>query len=166
MKELAYVERDFGEIKKQYNQMREQELIKLSNYFKKDKEFKGRHINRGRTIYKSGGRLRQSYDLSVWKWFCISRNEVQFFISLQAFERDRNSGNLHILMDRLGIYAYVGEYSPVDAQTKMLVTDIELPLDDEKLRNLRGILRKLSECQCFTNQIEYINICKEANLYI
>lgn len=49
-------------------------------------------------------------------------------------------------MERIGIYAYVGNYSSIDAQTKMMMTNIELPLDDEKLDELGQILRDLSEC--------------------
>lgn len=49
-------------------------------------------------------------------------------------------------MDRIGVYAYVGNYSSIDAQTKMMTTNIELPQDDKKLNELGQTLRDLSEC--------------------
>ena len=77
---------------------------------------------RGVRNYKAQGRLEEEYDLSNWMWVCVKRNNVHFFISLQAFERDSKTGNFHVLTDRIGIYAYVGDFSPQDAQTKMLIT--------------------------------------------
>lgn len=51
---------------------------------------------------------------------------MHFFISLQTFVREPRTGNLHSFMDRIGVYDYVGNYSSIDAQAKMMMTNIEL----------------------------------------
>lgn len=106
----------------------------------------------------------EEYDLSNLKWVSVKRNNVYFFISLQAFDRDLRTGNLHVLMDRIGVYAYVGNYSSIDAQTKMMITNIELPLDDKKLNELGQTLRDLSECDIYKLQIQYEKVCTNHKL--
>ena len=101
----------------------------------------------------------EKYDLSNWKWVCVKRNDVHFFISLQTFDKDLRTGNLHILMDRIGVYAYVGNYSSIDAQSKMMMTNIELPLDDKG-----KTLRDLSECNIYKLQMQYEKVCTNNKL--
>lgn len=99
-----------------------------------------------------------------WKWICVKRNDVHFLISLQSFERDPYTGNLHVLMDRIGIYAYTGDYSPIDAQTKMMITNVELPIDSNKLDELAKILKALSECEIYKIQAQFEKVRSEYNL--
>lgn len=67
-------------------------------------------------------------------------------------------------MDRIGIYAYVGSYSSIDAQTKMMATNIDLPLDNNKLNELRQILLDLSECDIYKLQEQYNKVCTNHGL--
>ena len=97
----------------------------------------------------------KEYDLRNWQWVCVKRNDVHFLISLQTFDKDPTTGKFHVLMDRIGIYAYVGEYSPIEAQTKMMITNIELPIDDEKMKELANMIKDLSECEIFKLQNKF-----------
>lgn len=157
---------DFLDIKKMYNEARRVERNDISRYLKESKcfEIERTPARQGTNGYTSGGRLYNKYDLSNWKWICVKRNNVHFFISLQSFERDPKTGNLHVLMDRIGIYAYTGDYSPIDAQTKMMVTEIELPMNKEKLEKLKEILIDLSECEIYRVQAELEKIRLKHNL--
>lgn len=156
----------FQQIKEEYNKARTIERNKISKFFRQQKVFEMENpsARSGVKRYTSGGRLMEEYDLSNWKWVCVKRNNVHFFISLQAFERDPNTGNPHVLMDRIGIYAYTGDYSPTDAQIKMHTTNIELPIDDNKLKELHDILIDLSECEIFRYQAQYERICTKHNI--
>ena len=82
-----------------------------------------------------------------------------FFSFFTNITRDQCIGNLHTLIDRIEIYAYVGIYSSIDVQTKMITTNIELPLDDKKLNELGKILRDLSECDIYKLQAQYVMVC-------
>lgn len=157
---------DFLEIKKLYNEARTQERNNISYFFRKQGDFETDKpsARAGVKNYSSGGRLMEEYDLSNWKWVCVKRNHVHFLISLQTFDRDPRTGNLHILMDRIGIYAYVGSYSSIDAQTKMMATNIDLPLDNNKLNELRQILLDLSECDIYKLQEQYNKVCTNHGL--
>lgn len=157
---------EFQKIKEEYNNARTLERNKISKFFREQKVFEMENpsARSGVKKYTSGGRFTEEYDLSNWKWVCVKRNNVHFFISLQTFERDPNTGNMHVLMDRIGIYCYVGNYSPVDAQTKMYATNIELPMNKDKLTELHSILKDLSECEIFKYQVQYEKVCETHNL--
>ena len=149
-----------------YNEARTEERNKISRFFRKQDDFETKKTiaRSGVRHYKSDGRLMEEYDLSNWKWVCVERNNVNFLISLQTFDRDPRTGNLHILMDRIGIYAYVGNYSSIDAETKMMMTNIELPLDYKKLDELGKILRDLSECDIYKLHVQYEKVCANHRL--
>ena len=67
-------------------------------------------------------------------------------VSLQSFDRDPNTGNYHVLMDRIGIFVCHGERSFRESYRLMEALDMDLPMDDEKITKLVAILeRKLSE---------------------
>lgn len=85
-------------------------------------------------------------------------------VSLQPFDRDAKTGNHHVLFDQIGIYAYTGDYSAEDAFSKMLLTDISLPLDKDKMKELETILEKLSDCEIFRTRAQFENICRDNNL--
>ncbi len=148
---------DFKEIKDKYNQARKDERDKIARFFNEDKEFETERpaARNGSSKYSSGNRLVKEYDLRNWQWVCVKRNDVHFLISLQTFDKDPTTGNFHVLMDRIGIYAYVGEYSPIEAQTKMMITNIELPIDDEKMKELANMIKDLSECEIFKLQNKF-----------
>lgn len=148
---------DFKEIKDKYNQARKDQRNKIARFFNKHKDFETERpaARNGSLNYKSGKRLVKEYDLRNWQWICVKRNDVHFFISLQTFDKDPTTGNFHVLMDRIGIYAYVGEYSSIEAQTKMMITNIELPIDDEKLKELANMIKDLSEFEIFKLQNKF-----------
>ena len=157
---------DFSEIKEMYNKVRTEEKNKIALFFRNHKDFEVEKsaARQGRKEYSSKGRLGKKHDLSNWKWVCVKRNYVHFLISLQPFERDPYTGNLHVLMDRIGIYAYSGDYSPTDAKTKMMITNIELPIDSHKLDELARILKALSECEIYKIQAQFEEVRSEYNL--
>ncbi len=131
---------NFEDIKNSYVHAREDERKKIVKYLEGNGYtiVKGSRAGKGDSHYTSGNKIAP-YDLSNWKYIEAEKFEKQFFISLQAFERDPNTNNIHVLMDRLGIYTYTGtrkNYNSYDAFTKMIITDIDLPLSDEKLNHL------------------------------
>lgn len=157
---------NFLEIKKRYIEARTEERNTISRFFRKQDDFEmdDPAARAGKENYNSGKRLMKEYNLSNWQWVSVKRNDVHFLISLQTFDRDPKTGNFHILMDRIGIYAYGGNYSPIDVQTQMLITNIELPLDENKLIELGQILRDLSECDIYKFQVQHNKVCTNYNL--
>ena len=101
---------NFLEVRSQYNKLREEERNKISKYLRNHDDFKNATVKakRGSYKYKSGKILEIEYDLSNWLWIDITINDVNFLISLQTFDQDPNTGNFHVLVDRIGIYAYGG----------------------------------------------------------
>lgn len=111
-------------------------------------------LGKGSSTYgkrRSYKQLNPPYDLTNWKYVEVNKMyqidndeiEVHYFISLQTFDRDPNSNNIHVLMDRIGIYAYVGKYRAEEAINNMKITDITLPLDNDKLEKLCEILNSV-----------------------
>lgn len=159
---------EFNEIRNAYIDAREAERRKIVNFFK-EREKEGFTVcangGSGAANYKSQGRLKEEFDLRIWKWVEIEKNSVHFLISLQPFERDKNNNDLHVLMDQIGIYVYTGDYSATDAQTKMMVTQIGLPMDVEKLNKLAEIIKSLSECEIYKIQAQFEKIRSENDLF-
>ena len=116
-------------------------------------------LRQGRATYTSNNYI-SPHDLRMWKWICVEINNVNFYVFLQCFEKDQKTQNMHVLMDRIGVYAYVGEYSAEDAFDKMIITDFELPLTTEQMRQLIMMLITLSKCEKFKIQAEFQSACK------
>lgn len=131
----------FLEAKETYNAFREFERKKIINYLIE----KGLKIQQnggmGHSHYTNGGQLERSYDLTNWKWVSGSNGEKKFFISLQAFDKDRSSKNYHVLMDRIGICFYNMDEKKPDYFHIMKVTSLELPLNENDLEDLYGLIR-------------------------
>lgn len=146
----------FYEFKMKYNEMREIERVKLRDFLLQngfsDVSLRG-NAGKGRKKYTSGKRLSEPYDLSNWKYIEATYNNVHFFISFQPFEIDPCSHNIHSLTDRIGIYSYVGKYEVERALSNMKITDIELPLDDNKMKRLCKMLQEIAICQLELNEI-------------
>lgn len=155
---------DFQKVKEKYFELRIEERNKISKFLNKIDGFEKKSSYKGSKKYKSGSRLEDAYDLNNWLWICVTRNQVNFLISLQTFDRNPATQDLHILMDRIGIYAYVGEYSSQDAQEKMMITNLELPLENPELNKLKQILKDLSECDLYRLQAQYNDICDRHGL--
>lgn len=133
----------FNDVKKLYVKFRKHEHCELKKLLKA----KGINVKlrggAGRTNYRSGGQLNKKYDLSNWLYIEASINDVNFFISFQPFDIDPNSHNQHALFDRIGISAYRGKYTTEKVLSNMIITDIELPLNDKKRNKICKIMYKM-----------------------
>ena len=132
---------EFDMIKNKYKQSRYEECTILAKFLR-EKGFSAR-VSHGKENYTSGKSLSKPFDLSNWLLINASKNNVNFVISFQAFDKDPNSKNLHVLMDRIGIYAYTGKYSAIDAQTNMITTSFNLPLYKDDMENIAITLDNL-----------------------
>lgn len=138
---------EFLEIKEKYNELREKERIKLRDFLiKKGFENISQRSNagKGKRNYTSGKRLTLPYNLSNWLYIEATLDEVNFFISFQSFDIDPCSKNLHSLTDRIGISFYTGKYNPSYISANMKITNIELPLDDEKMKQIYQIILEIA----------------------
>ena len=117
-------------------ELREEERMGIVNHLasKGFRVSKDPRAGKGKDNYTSGGTIAE-YNLSNWKYIDASINNHKVFISLQAFDKDPNSKNHHVLENRLGIYVY-DKYDPEKAFSEMVTTDIDLPMNDEKFRML------------------------------
>lgn len=153
---------DYINYRDNYNKCREEERIKLRNHLInqgfKDISTRGT-AGKGRKNYTSGKRFINPYNLTNWKYIECTYDGVSFLISLQPHEIDPSSHNTHSLIDRIGIFPYIGKYSSEKSITNTLITDIELPLDDTSMEKLVQILRDLAICQNELNKV-----CEKYNL--
>jgi hypothetical protein len=144
----------FEEIKEEYIRLREEERKTIVNHlqnegFDIDNPSNGSGKKKYGARRNGKNRLDPPYDLSFWKWISVSfDNDKKAFISLQSFDKDPSSYNLHVLMDRIGIYVYEEKYCAAEARTKMITTNIELPMDENKLRQLVDTLNCLQSIRC------------------
>lgn len=109
----------------------------------------------GSQTYSSNRRLNPPYDLSNWRWIDITlKNGGMAFISFQPFDKDNNTNNSHVLFDRIGIswYEKRKDNSNLEKQKEtamiinnMFITDIELPLDENKMNKICDIIKFLSD---------------------
>ena len=131
----------FMEAKEKYNVLREFERKKIINFLLG----KGLKVPQtggmGYCCYTNGGTLERSYDLTNWKWITVKKEEVEYLISLQAFDQDKSSKNFHVLMDRIGICCYPKEEKKPDYFNLMKVTSLELTLDEKDLEELYKLLQ-------------------------
>ncbi len=70
------------------------------------------------------------------KWVNAEKNGFKYFISLQAFNIDKKTGNHHVVMDRIGVYKFQGDYDGRNALYEMKDTGIDLPITDKELDDL------------------------------
>ena len=129
----------FKEMRNAYEQQREKERRKLSDFLTEYIEKQGLNlevIKGGRAgkvwlRYSSGGKFA-SYDLSNWKWVEIIGMDSNFscIVSLNMPEFDPNSGNAHVLFDRIGLLISFPD-DQLYYETEIF-TDIDLPFDDDK----------------------------------
>ena len=135
----------FNFIKYLYSTAREYEWKKLRKHLKDN----NMNIVNGRSgcgsqTYSSNRKLNPPYDLSNWRWIEVKAETGVIFISFQPFEIDTRSNNKHVLFDRIGISWYAGAYNAKYVYDKMLITDIELPLDENKMEKICYIIKYLS----------------------
>lgn len=156
---------DFNRTKDTYTKFRKQELELIKSYIKEkcDDDQKKYYVSNNNAVgnYKSGGLnkngLAEKYNLENWLYFVVTNASHHFLISLQAFDRDPTSHNIHVLYDQIGIYPYTEELEVTindndgnqvlikEALTKMFLTDIGLPMDDTKLEKLVKYIKDIDE---------------------
>ena len=162
---------EFLKIKEAYKRARLEEKTRIIDFllnkkdndgnlvFLKEKDgtdtFVGRSIGHGKPNYSSGGTLSRPYDLSNHMWIDLSYKGNDILISLQSFDIDPNSNNLHVLYDRIGIIFEKYEESDnkyeeldnkdgepdnelkvSDAFLKMETTNWELPLSEAEMEEM------------------------------
>ncbi len=154
----------FDNAKENYSTLRSLERSRIVAYLKKDKSFsdvKGNVETSRIKKYTSGGTLSPFYDNSNWKWITGRCGDVDFFLSLQTFDIDESSHNIHALLDRIGLYLYKNsdqktenitidkEFSDngknirvADYFVRMKKTEFELPLSNGDLRKLAAYIKK------------------------
>lgn len=133
----------FNEIKTEYENCREKERQAIRDHLaiRGYSVSKSARSGKGLINYTSSGRIKP-FDLRNWKFITAAKDGKEIFISLQAFDQDKHSHNHHVLYDRIGIYAYE-TYSAEDAYNNMLITDIDLPMDEAKFAELDALIDKL-----------------------
>ncbi len=130
------IENDFFKAKEMYTDLREKERIKIIDYLKN----KGFNVSKkggnGSPHYTNNNNFEKEYNLTNWKWVSATIENKTIFISLQAFDQDKNSKNIHALFDRIGICVYNSEVKNPDYFKLMETTSLDLPLDEPKLEKL------------------------------
>lgn len=117
-------------------------------------------------------RFKQKFDLSNWIWIEVCyKNELSVLISFQTFDIDPSTKNIHVLFDRIGMIVYeavpdrkdnlksaIFEWRKNDNNTRKVAdvsnaiylmqnTDIDLPLNDEKLKTLVCCIERVYEAK-------------------
>lgn len=133
----------FLETKEKYDSLREYEREKIIRYLSEKGFTVSYRGGKGLSNYTNGGQLEKSYDLTNWKWVNATKGNIKYFISLQAFDRDINSKNYHVLMDRIGICMFSKEVKKPDYFSHMQMTSLELPLRENDLDELLRIMNNM-----------------------
>ena len=152
---------EFLKVKEAYKSARTEERKKIIEFITKKKDKEGNYLftkskdkafntrnqylgGRGYKKYTSGSRLSRPYDLTNHMWIDLSYKGNDILISLQSFDIDPNSNNIHILYDRIGIMFGKDDIillpdnkSKVsDAFLKMETTNWELPLSEVEMEEM------------------------------
>ncbi len=133
----------FLETKNKYNSLREAERKEIISYLSEKGFTATNRGGNGRPDYTNHGQLKKSYDLTNWKYVEAIKGDVKYFISLQAFDRDTETSNYHVLMDRIGICVFSKDVKKPDYFNLMQVTSIELPLGEKELDELLEIMNNI-----------------------
>ncbi len=152
----------FKSTKDAYSAARAEERKRIADRLKAQPGFsnvKGNAENYMIKNYTSGHTLDPHYDNSNWKWITGSCGGIEFLLSLQTFDIDPSSHNLHVLFDRLGLYLYQSKkpkaipiekkytldgkaVSVADCFVRMKKTRFELPLSEEEIDRLADFIRE------------------------
>ena len=156
---------EFLKIKEAYKSARTEERKSIIDFITKKKDEKGNYLftkskdkpyntrnqysgGGGNKKYTSGSRLSRPYDLSNHMWIDLNYKGNDILISLQSFDIDPNSHNLHVLYDRIGIIFEKDEESDdkdgkpdnelkvSDDFLKMETTNWELPLSEADMEEM------------------------------
>ena len=151
---------DFLKIKEAYKSARTEEKKRIKDFLLSKRDSEGNLIflkekdatdtfvrtggGYGNKHYSSGGTLSIPYDLSNHMWIDLSYKGNDILISLQSFDIDPNSHNVHVLYDRVGILFENGgkillpdnESEVSDAFLKMETTNWKLPLYQAEMEEM------------------------------
>lgn len=157
-------EEEFLKIKEAYKSARLEEKKRIKYFllskrdgdgnliFLKEKDGTDTFVRTGRGYgnkhYSSGGTLSRPYDLTNHMWIDLSYKGNEILISLQSFDIDPNSHNIHVLYDRIGIiFGKDGKSDDKDGKPdnelkvsddflKMETTNWELPLSEAEMEEM------------------------------
>lgn len=153
----------FHDAKDRYSAMRSAERKRIVEYLRSDSAFSELSRGQGKTSYTSKHTLDPPYDASNWKWITGRCGGINFLLSLQTFDIDESSHNIHALFDRIGLYLYNDKsaklkpgYIPIDKQytddgkellvadyfVRMKKTSFELPLSSDELSALAEYIKQ------------------------
>lgn len=126
----------------------------------KEAEFDEVEGQQGTYNYKGGGTFEPIFNLGSWKYITARRGDAQVYISLQTFDRDANTNNVHILVDRIGVRITIDGTDPAKFPTRGVSidewvqawadarTEFALPLSDDNLKKLVKLIeQKISELE-------------------
>lgn len=130
----------FKNVKETYRLLRMEERIKIMDYLENRGLTIVRKSGNGGENYTNNGTLPKEYDLRNWIWVTGKYKDKGFLISLQAFDRDKDSQNYHVLMDRIGICVYDKEQNKPNYFDIMEVTNLDLPLGKRDLNMLYNLI--------------------------
>ena len=130
----------FKNVKETYRLLRMEERIKIMDYLENRGLTIVRKSGNGGENYTNNGTLPKEYDLRNWIWVTGKYKDKGFLISLQAFDRDKESQNYHVLMDRIGICVYDKEQNKPNYFDIMEVTNLDLPLGKRDLNMLYNLI--------------------------
>jgi hypothetical protein len=130
----------FKNVKETYRLLRMEERIKIMDYLENRGLTIVRKSGNGGENYTNNGTLPKEYDLRNWIWVTGKYKDKGFLISLQAFDRDKESQNYHVLMDRIGICVYDKEQNKPNYFDIMEVTNLDLPLGKRDLNLLYNLI--------------------------
>lgn len=134
---------DFDKAKEEYFEVRYKQWKYLKDELEKvENVFVSKRGGCGKRKYTSGKRI-EPYDLSNWRYIEVVLDDVNFLVSLQPIDIDPSSHNKHMLMDRIGISGYVGKYNADTVLSNSIITDIDLPLDDKKIKRIFYIMLEM-----------------------
>lgn len=137
----------FEQIRTEYEQAREQERKELAEYlkdeFNKNNDYKelyvviGARAGKGKNNYTNHGTI-PAFNLENWKWVELKSEYHDFncIISLNMIDVDQQTKNFHALYDRIGIIISSNKVP----NKKQICTNIDLPLNDEKKKQIFEIV--------------------------
>ncbi len=147
------------QVREAYNILREKERQKLVDYFKGlgwiagskspgPKVVSG-NAGKGRADYTAKGRI-VAYDLTNWKWVEIRTGKAvtdfDCVISLNMIETDPDTGNVHALFDRVGLY--IG-YRVGSLYYKLeIYTSFNLPLQSTDYGEIAQMVKEQYDIYC------------------
>lgn len=147
------------QVREAYKILREEERQKLVDYFKGlswivrpkspgPKVVSG-NAGKGHIDYTAKGRI-VAYDLTNWKWIEIrtgkQAEDFDCVISLNMVEVDPDSGNVHALYDRIGLY--IGYRVGLFYYKLEIYTHFELPLCPGDYPQIARLVKEQYDIYC------------------